>query len=219
MSVMVQSKLQRQHFTPGQRAYVVAPLMDEAFAEAQKRMFAGVKATHANSVRGVKTVDAWADEIGCSRRLLEQAREVHEHFKNGKKFPWNDIPDSVQELYPDEKKLTLSEYFEPQIMAELKPIGLGNALQGIGFKLKNTEPDGTTTKQVKSGQLELFGESINSLFLRASKIKNIADVKTHISAAVSEIKTDADLERLLAVAKEIEKQINARRREMEKESA
>ena len=225
LTIMIQSLLQRRHFSPGQKAYIAAPLMDDAFAEAQARKLANLKnvSLEANSVRVespkvTKTVEGWADEIGCSRRLLEQAREIHEAFKSTKAYPWNDIPDEVKELYPKRTKLTLREYFEPQIMSDHKPMGLGSVIKGFGYKDKNTLEDDTTRPQLKSGQLELFQESIETLFQRVKKLPALDEARPAIKALVSAISDDADLQRLEDLATEIEKQIAARKKQLAKES-
>jgi len=126
-TVVVASLLNRRHYTQGQLAYLVQPHMESAFEEARRRMLSGVKETSAHSVRRVeKRVDEWAEEIGVSVRLLQQARQVHELFKDLE--PRDISSDNGRESETD---VSFKEFFEPRILREAEPHSLGDVLTAI----------------------------------------------------------------------------------------
>jgi hypothetical protein len=70
---------------------------------------------------------------------------------SNRKFEWAE----------ERKALTLREYYEPRIMDDDDPVGLGAVIAGIGAKLSPN-----TANQNKSGQLELFTHAFETLQTR-----------------------------------------------------
>lgn len=173
--IILGSLLNRRHYTPGQRAFVLAGVIQEAFTEAQNRMLAGKKKNPANSVRRVKTPDEWAAEIGVSPRYLQQARELHELFKDTEKRSLTDRDGLLGE------EVTFREFFEPRIMADEEPYGLGAALTGIKTHLalnaaaaKGRAHTGGKPKAVEK-QLDLFDDAIKDSIKRFKYFEKFDD--------------------------------------------
>lgn len=154
--IIVQSLLRRRHYTPSQRAYLLAPTIDDAFAEAHRRMLAGKSKPSALSAEGQKTPDQWADDIGVSIRLLRDARKVHELFKDDKKRQFTD--DNGKKDGPPR---TFKDYYEPRILDDEHPLGLGFVVSGIGFELAREKKGGTHKggrPDKEADQLRLFNK-------------------------------------------------------------
>jgi hypothetical protein len=197
--IIVATLLHRTHYTPGQRAYLLAPTLDDAFAEAHKRMLAGGKSgPSALSAEGVKTPDAWANEIGVSIRLLRDARKLLELFADDKKRQFTDADSGKKDGPPQ----TFREYYEPKILDPEDPMGMGAAIAGIGFHLacdkkggvhKGGKPDD------KNRQLELFNKLTDDEFNRWEYwTKFDPDTQAahfkHIRQKAAEIETPEELE-------------------------
>lgn len=153
-TIVLASLLQRRHLTKGQRAYLAVPLLEPAFDEARAnrleklkkgQCFPVVHSVHYGSL------DKLADGLGLCRRTLVQARDVHRHFANGEKFIW----------HKGGKQLTLKDYFEPLILDDDEPAGLGAVLAGIAAKLS-----GNILDQRASTKYELFREGLSHLRVR-----------------------------------------------------
>lgn len=156
-SIAVGSLLHRRHLTPGQRAYLLAGIIDDAFAEAQKRMLAGVKVDPRNSVSRGKTPEDYADEIGVSVQYLRLARELQEAFKDTKKRTITDDDDVT------EKGVTLREFYEPRLLREEKPYGLGAVKRGVAYQLeadKNPNKKAGGKPKEKNRQMDLFNQVV-----------------------------------------------------------
>jgi len=159
----------RAHYSKGQRAYLLVPFIEDAFAFARDRMLSGDKEGGANSVRRVgKRVEDWAESIGVTSRLLQQAKELREYFQ-----------DSTPRTITDEEGKTedgvsFREFFEPRILREEKPYGLGGALTGIKAILKQEKmrasgrpPEGGVPKAIQR-QFDLFEKTFTDLTNRFS---------------------------------------------------
>lgn len=147
--------IHRRNLTKGQRAYLVYPFLEPAHQEAQRRKLAmlrkGNVSPSCTECTTGKTIQDFAEQIGVGRRLFMQAAEIHRLMASNKKFEWND----------ERKPLTLREYYEPRILDDDDPAGLGAVIAGIGAKLSPN-----TANQVKSGQLELFTHAFDTLKTR-----------------------------------------------------
>lgn len=131
MTLILETLLNRRHYTPGQRAYIVAEHIGEAFEEAKRRMLSGGKDTLGTEFRGSKTPEEYAAEIGVSVRYLRDARAIYEAYKQ---LPGNRT--FTDDEGKKHKEVTARQYFEARIMADEKPIGLGAALAGLGYLIK-----------------------------------------------------------------------------------
>lgn len=164
-SIVLSSMIQRRHYTPGQRAYQIAPMIDEAWNEAHRRMLAGREKDPRNSVSRVsKTPDEWAAEIGVSVQYLRQARELHELFAAHPEK--RDLTDSEGVTV---KKTTFRKFFEARIMREEKPYGLGAVKAGITYILDAEKwPNKKTGGRAKDTdkQLRLFNDVVENAVSR-----------------------------------------------------
>lgn len=158
-SVIV-SSLIRKHYSKGALAYVLSPVLEKAFEEARERRLKWLK--NPNKSNGGlspllgKSIEEFSEEIGVDRKLLFQARQVHEEFTaDTRRYEFQDEPEP----------LTLREYYEPRLLSygEEKPLGLGAILAGIAG-LRAT--GGKHRPEPK--QLELFENAFDTLKTRFS---------------------------------------------------
>ena len=160
LQIMVSTILHRRHFTNVQRAYVLVDggLIDSAFEAARHRQLAGRKVSTT-----AKTVEDWSRELGVHPESVRQARKLVEIFDAhaNDEFDWNDERDPK----------TLRDYYEPRILADVDPIGLGAAIAGIAGKLdavksaaKGGHPGGKPT--LPDRQLDLFKSTFTTLNTR-----------------------------------------------------
>ena len=116
----------RRHYTKAQLVYVCIDLMEDAFVEASERMFSGT-GNPANSVRRVeKGLEMWADELGVSRRYLEQVRELRKLFEDKAKRDLRSDKDDESQI-----DTTFREFWEPRILRSENPLGIGGVLTAI----------------------------------------------------------------------------------------
>lgn len=221
-AAIVNSLLQRRHYTKSQRAYLSLPHLEQAFAEAKVRSLANLQKGSAGPDRRSapvgKCLDDWALEIGVCVRFLTDARKVMELFKDTAKRTLTDKDGNT------EKGVTFREFFEPRILADEdggghKPTayGLGAVISGIqsilesekkGKPHKGGKPDET------GDQLRLFNQVVTDELNRWEYWTNFDDdtkaehFKT-VRAHAAKIKDPARLEGLAAyhrkLANEFEK--------------
>ena len=160
MNVIFETLLHRRHLTPGQRAYVIAEHLDEAFEEARRRKLANLNnrlgEAERNSVPFCKTSDDWAAEIGVSVRYLRDARKIYDYYAA--------MPEKRTFTDDDGKKhkdVTAREYFEPRMMAEETPVGLGAVIAGLGFltNVKDRWHSGGRPQETQK-QFDLFSKLV-----------------------------------------------------------
>jgi hypothetical protein len=140
--VVINSLVQRRHFTKGALAYLVTPLLEFAFEAASKRRLENLKNPNVSRKYPQdtigKTVEDYADAIGVGRKLLFQARELHKAF---------------------DKRPELREQFEAKVLNG--EIGLGAAVAGIaGQEATKAKP------KPEEDQLFLFEEAFDTLAKR-----------------------------------------------------
>lgn len=222
--IILGSLLARRHYTPGQRAYLVADLIHDAWQAAKAREQAnrrtnfGRMLQSANCVRAVEnqpltqisgaepgaynapdalpaapapdglvvaynapaeappTVETYARGLGVTVRLLQQARQIWQHYRaHTEPFEWSDEVLAATGRPPG-TRLTLRDYFEPLILDDETPMGLGRALEGMGQKITQREreekygrPHQGRAAALASAerQLELFSEAWRTVALRA----------------------------------------------------
>lgn len=194
MGVIVNSLLQRRHYTKGQIAYVTAPLMADLFTEAQRQRLemlkkASISRSALSALPAVKTVEELADGIGIGRRIFFQARELHELFR---KHPEKrDLTDADGAR---ERGVTFKEFYEKRILREVdgpaKPYGLGAVKAGIMASLSDN-----VLNQQKSPQLELFSGAFDTLSKRFVYWQNFdakakAELKPKIRETVAAMPQD-----------------------------
>ena len=105
----------RSHFTKGQRAYLAYPFIEDAHEEAKRRNLeriscGGLKGVVSYSIRNGQTTVVFAEQLGVSRELFDQAAKVHKIFEENP-------------LY--------KEQMEPKIMDPDDPVGLGAVIAGF----------------------------------------------------------------------------------------
>lgn len=157
--IIVRTLSQRQHYSKGQLAFILARQLDAAFEVAQQRMFAGIKsAPSKRSFAGPQTPDDYADAIGVSVQYLRQARKIWELFADDKERRITD-----EDGRKTKKALTLRAYYEPRILDADKPMGLGAVIAGIAG-IVDAEKKGKPHKGGKPAetdrQLELFNKVV-----------------------------------------------------------
>ncbi|MCX7792176.1 MAG: ParB/RepB/Spo0J family partition protein [Chloroflexaceae bacterium] len=207
LELILATLLARRHYTPGQRAYLIADLIEEAWKLAAFKRSKNASKNETNSVRfgdlqpltqncapkppysggalyapeaepggAPRTVEDYARGLGVSVRLLQQARQVWERFRaHPEPFPWSDEALAARGLKPG-TRLTLREYFEPAILADEAPLGLGRVLEGLGQKIIQAEREAEQGWRHRGRadvlaepdrQMELFGEAWRTVRIRA----------------------------------------------------
>lgn len=140
--VAMSSLANRRHLPKSALAYLLAPMLKPAVAEAKARQMANLKSGKAPerslSERSGKTVESLADELGLGRTFLFQALDLHKRFSESPK---------------------LREQFEHRIISG--ELGLGGAIQAIAGKLA-TEGKNKVTSSPKN----LIEETLKSLNTR-----------------------------------------------------
>jgi hypothetical protein len=196
--IALQSLLQRRHYpSKGALAYALFDLIEPAFDEARMRkasiLTSGGKVVPADAM----TLESWCERIGCSIRLLKQARAVHEAFR----------------AHPDWKELD-----EPRIFDEDKPAGLGGII--AGFAGREATKGKPRPPQV-FGQLEMFVDESLSLARRMIKLPDLdgaRDAFTHkLTAEFSEPKDAEKLRRNADLLSELAAAMRARAKKLEAE--
>lgn len=132
--IILNSLLQRRHFTKSAMAYLTFPLMADAYAEAQQRKLDCLKkgSRSAGSALRANSIEELADLVGVGRRLFFQAKELHEKFSED----------------PE-----LRSQFEQDILSG--EVGLGATIAGIAGQ-KATK----SKSKPKEDQLELFDDGL-----------------------------------------------------------
>lgn len=179
-TIIVQSLLQRRHYSRSALAYLAFPLFETMFDEARDRQMACLKRGESRSTQNVlrgATVEAIARNAGVSRALFFQARELHKAFA---------------------KNPAAREQFEPKILSG--ELCLGYAINGVAGQASTA---GRSRGEVH--QLELFSRGISTLRIRFSKWEMIpAKNRTFIANEFAEAIADAPAEiqeRVLATLK------------------
>ncbi len=133
--IIVRELCRRRNLTKCQLAYLVAPLLEEAFMEGRRRRMENLRKGQQIPVAAASgngnSAYEWAALLGFSRDLMDRARWLQEQF----------------EQRPD-----LREEFEPQILNFEKPMALGAAKAGVGFLL-------TQAKRSEIGEFHTGGKS------------------------------------------------------------
>lgn len=143
VSTVVQSLLQRRHYSKGARAYMIVPFFKDAFEEARARHRAFLASGGKAKVPFEETVAGFAAKLGISDKLLTQAQKLHNLFT---------------------EKPELKKQFEASIFDPDKPAGLGGILAGISGK---DATDGNARNERSGGVMLLFGEAFDTLRNRA----------------------------------------------------
>jgi len=172
-TIIIKSIVNRRHYTDAQLAYLALPHMEEAFEEARKRQLSGLKNAPSSPVpqglqKAPKRVEEWAEMIGVSVRLLQQAREIRELFADKEPRSLTDR-DGVTAT-----DATFQEFFEPRIFTGENPYGLGAVLTGIKtiIAMEHAARGGRAhtggKPQGSNKQLELFDEAFDAIAKRWS---------------------------------------------------
>lgn len=166
-TIIVQSLLQRQHYSKSALAYLAFPFLAPMLEEARERQLGFLKQGDSRSAQNAlreRTAEGIALGAGISRRLFFQAAEVHKLFK--KDAQWK-------------------EQFEPKILSG--ELSLGYAINGIAGQASTA---GKSRGEVH--QLELFGRTVSTLRIRFSKWDQIpAKNRTFIANEFAQAMADA----------------------------
>lgn len=130
-TIVMGALIGRNHITKGQRAYLAAPKLAAYFESAQQRRIEVLASGGKARLPQLATPEEMAEKLGLSLELLRQARKLHDAFADGRKVKGQ-----------DGKLKTLRVIFEPQILDAEEPMGLGDALKGVGYFLANSTPEG-----------------------------------------------------------------------------
>ena len=140
-ATLLQELQLRRNLTKGQRAYLLVPLMEPVLAGATQRRTANLRKGAAEPApegeHALHSAAEYAQSLGFSRDLLDQARRLHTAFA--------DNPE-------------LRDQFEPQILDFDSPIGLGACLAGIAGQKATKD-----TERRTGAQLELFTDAWGTL--------------------------------------------------------
>lgn len=171
-TIIVQSLLQRRHYSKSALAYLAFPLFESMFTEARERRLRYLRsekgADASNSTQNVllqgNTAEAVARQAGVSRALFFQARDLHKAF---------------------EKNPGAREQFEPKILSG--ELCLGYAINGVAGQAATAGQSRGTIHQ-----LELFGRTVSTLRIRFAKWEMIpAKNRTFIANEFAEAIADA----------------------------
>lgn len=136
---IVQTLLQRRHFTKGALAYLTFPLVADAADEVKKRgskYFTWINALSTNEV-----LTALVERTGIGLRVYLQAKELHKIFA---------------------EREDLKAKFEPEIIEG--EIGLGAAVAGANYLIKGNKTGGAPKEVTK--QLDLFTDGFKTMQTR-----------------------------------------------------
>lgn len=142
-TIIIDSLLNRRHYTRSQMAYIAYPIVAPAHRELRAMHTSGLMAGNVRreAPRATSTVVEVAASFGISERLFQQAAQLHAKF----------------EADPE-----LRRKFEPSIFDEEKPAGLGAVLAGIGGLTAQAARgfhNGGRPQEVER-QLELFAATV-----------------------------------------------------------
>jgi hypothetical protein len=154
-TVVLDSLLNRRHLRPSQRAYLAVEFLEEALQEATQRRVKNLLQFKQSSPVRAKSLEEYAVELGLSPRLMDDAIRLWKAFKAHPERRTITDKHGVTE-----EGVTFHAFFEPRIMAEDDPYGLGAVLAGIGFILemeKKGKHAGGKPKGVDR-QLHLFNQ-------------------------------------------------------------
>lgn len=124
----------RRHYNASQRAYAALPLLDAAFEAARLRRIKNLpdvaNADDRNARvrfgdKRVEDLEQFCAHAGISLRLIQLARQVSKFFEDE-----TERTITGEDGHPN-VDVTFREYFEPRILREEDPIGLGAVLTGI----------------------------------------------------------------------------------------
>jgi hypothetical protein len=172
--VILSTLLRRRHYTAGQRAYVLAPMVAPAFKAAQLHRMDGLNRGTVRPIRnlvphGAENPEEFAESIGISVRYLRSAIKLYDLFNLYKSTEWK--------WSDSDRPMTFREYFEPQILRDVgenedgdteRPLGLGAAVAAIGSRIRQAELEAKGKKHEGGGkkgvprQLNLWMEGIDA---------------------------------------------------------
>lgn len=179
LEICIESELHRRHGTKSQLAFRFAPLIAEAFVSRQGAQNGNLKrgaipaAGSANQPYQARRVEDYAEELGVSVRLLEQANELHTLFARFEVNKWDWDEKKLEGIGREAgEELTFREYFSAHILHDADAMSLGGALAGLKQKLaqEGYALDGKKHRggkpQEPSEQLRLFNDTFRALETR-----------------------------------------------------
>ncbi|MDW8310902.1 MAG: hypothetical protein RMK20_16140, partial [Verrucomicrobiales bacterium] len=259
--------LARRHYTPGQRAYLIADVIEEAWELAREREEANRRQNFqamihgANAVQSVEnqaltskmsqnleaswlrptgifnaerraeevaqTVGAYAQRLGISLRLLQMAREIWELYRAyPQKFTWSPEVLKLRGL-PAGTQLTLREYFEPLVLDDEDPMGLGRVKEGIAQKVWQARREAEGMRHCgradvlrdNQRQLRLFYQLWSSFRVRACEYwpKLPPEAKVEVCNKLINAAEAMPEEFVSQVAAIFQRELNRRRKQRERE--
>lgn len=165
-TIILDSLLNRRHYTPGQRAYLAVQFLEPAVKESLNRRLANLKQS-TSSLPAARSLEEYAAELGFCASLLDKARQLWKLFAGHPEERTLTDQEGVTE-----KDVNFREFFEPRLLREEKPYGIGAILAGIGFLL-DAEKKAALGKPHTGGkpttidrQLQLFNQTIDQEIAR-----------------------------------------------------
>ena len=167
-----------RHYTKGQLAFIIVPIMEDIFAESKARTLENLKKSPVSSIctdattpeKGCKTPETLALSLGISYRVLMQAKELRTLFGN----------DQTKRTLTDknevtEENVTLEEFFTPRILLcedpeapRTRPYGLGAVLAACAAIIKQKPDHGGGRPASVQKQLDLFETSLTGFTAKFS---------------------------------------------------
>ena len=199
-ATLINSLVQRKHFTKSALAYLTYPLMKPAFEASRKKRLENLKKANdlpivsAGDYRG--TVEDFAEQIGIKRNLFFEAKRVHELFAKDAEFKAQMEPRILQEPVGGEHE-------------KHRPMGLGAVIAGWAGRNSTLDQD-----RHDRGQMDLFGRGLQSWALRCNYLADFTgaqktEAREKMVEAVSQLLPEVR-EELKAAIKAAEKKPVAR---------
>lgn len=218
LSILIDTELHRRHHTKGQLAFRLAPMIESAWGERQRRQIASLSRGAASPSPACKTVEEYALEAGVSIALMKQAREIHQLFKQHAETVWEFGRDGEAVGFKRGDQLTFEQYFTARIMAAHDPIGLGAALTGIKQKLSQAAHEARGHKhgggrpESEERQMMLLRQAWGDLNNRWVYWREMnEDAKENVKLAMTEAIEGAPEDVLLELKRKIENVLKERK--------
>ena len=161
-ATLINSLVQRKHFTKSALAYLTYPLMKPAFEAARQKKLemlkkGNVSPSSAQPTTG--TVEEFATNVGIERSLFFDAKRVHELFAKDAEFKAQMEPRILQEPVGGEHE-------------KHRPMGLGAVIAGWAGRNSTLDQD-----RADRGQMDLFGRGLQSWALRCNYLADFTSAQ------------------------------------------
>lgn len=157
-TVVLNTLMERRHFTKGALAYVAYPLLKDAWDESVQRKMEALKKGQKSESTQYTTgkIEDFADFLGISRPTLFQAQTLFKSFQE----------------HPE-----LRAEFEPKILSG--EVGLGAAIAGIGGRMATKDQARPQAREV-----QLFLQGLDTVHKRFSYWTKFSEVEKREASIV-----------------------------------